>query len=370
MEQKKKILFAITTLFGGGAERVVSLWASQLAERYDVSLLLYGRSGKEYPISDKVKIYTVASTYNEYKNYNHFKRLIRMRKIIKKISPDIMINFLPRMQIWMLIASYGMKIYRIETVRNSPWHLCRSSRIEHWLWMKSYKRADMVILQTQEQGEYFSQKIQNKCIVIPNSIDKQFMEIYKKYSDKKIKKFIASGRLSPQKNYPLMIRAFAKAYEKNPSITLSIYGKANEHKAQYENYLNNLIKELNMEGTIRLMGRTDQMRQVLLDSDAFIMSSDFEGMPNALMEAMAIGLVCISTNCKTGPKDLIDNKINGFLVDVGNEDALSDAICEVADLLPDQIENISKAARQKIMSLCSEENTINKLIDMISNIKV
>jgi GalNAc-alpha-(1->4)-GalNAc-alpha-(1->3)-diNAcBac-PP-undecaprenol alpha-1,4-N-acetyl-D-galactosaminyltransferase len=368
MKKNKKILITIASLFGGGAERVVSVWASQLAEIYDVSVLLYGRSEKEYPISDKVKIYTVASKYNEYKKFSYFKRFSRMRRIIKDISPDIMINFLPRMQIWAMMASFGMKIFRIETVRNNPWELCRSSRIEHWLWMMCYKRANAVILQTQEQGEYFSKKIRRKCIVIPNPIDKQYVDSNKNYSGEKIKKFVAAGRLTPQKNYPLMVRAFASAYKRNSGITLSIYGSEDDDKTEYTNYLNSLIRELRMEGIIRLMGRTKQMRQVLLENDAFIMSSNFEGMPNSLIEAMAVGLICISTNCKTGPKDLIDDKINGFLVEVGNEDAFADAICQVADLEPDQIENISKAARQKILSLCSDENSINRLIDMISRL--
>jgi glycosyltransferase involved in cell wall biosynthesis len=103
-----------------------------------------------------------------------------------------------------------------------------------------------------------------------------------------------------------MIKAFSKACEKNKDIHLSIYGTGED---SYIAKLKELIKEYDVQGKIELMGRTSNVSEVLKNADAFLMTSDYEGMPNALLEAMATGLVCISTDCRTGPKDMIDNGI-------------------------------------------------------------
>lgn len=360
----KKILMVVGVLYGGGAERVVSIWASQLAQNgYDVSLLLLGRREKEYAIDERVKIYTIAPNYEQVKNIPYLKRLKRMRAIIKTVKPDVMINFLSKMQIWGYFASFGLKIRRIETIRNNPWIIEKTyNKAARFILKRTYIKSSAIIAQTLEQTEYFNQKTQKKCVVIPNPIAQQYKDNPKTEYSKQITHFVAAGRITPQKNYPLMIKAFQKACERNEDITLSIYGSGDE---EYTQKMQSLVDETGLYSRIQLMGRTTDMPSVLRSADAFLMTSDFEGMPNALAEAMATGLVCISTNCPTGPRDLIDHGKNGYLAQVGDEKEIVSAIEKATTLTQKEAMEIGECAREKVLKLCGEDNSLKKLIDVI-----
>jgi len=359
----KKVMIAVTTLSGGGAERVVSVWANQLAAAgYDTALLVYGRVENEYRISENVRVKTVAATYKEYKSLGHFKRLNRMRDILKEEKPDVLISFLPRMQIWMMMASFGIKLRRVETVRVSPWEIYKNNRIEHFLWMLCYHRADATIFQTAEQGEYFSKTIRERGVVIPNPIASQYCENPKQnYSDSAVR-FVAAGRIAEQKNYPVMIEAFGIAHRERPDLRLSIYGTGDK---TYMDAIQQRIDERGLSSVITMHGRTNDTLSVLQQSDAFLMTSDFEGMPNALVEAMAVGLPCISTNCRTGPRDLIDHGENGFLVSTGDAEAIAEAVLCAASMDSEHAEQMGRKAREKVLVLCSESNSLEKLIKLI-----
>ena len=361
----KKILLTVTTLFGGGAERVVSVWANKLVDAgCDVSILLYGRSKNEYSIDSRVNVYTVAPTYRDFQEMTYISRLKKMRKLIKLVSPDVMINFLPRMQIWMMFASFGMNLKRIETVRVNPWVVCRNSWIEKKLWQYCFRRSDKIILQTEEQGYYFGKKDRCKGVVIPNPIDNVYYDSYvKHYSDKCIN-FIAAGRLTAQKNFPMLIDSFAKALKKNNQIQLKIFGIGDE---SYTKNLQHQIDELHMGGNIHLMGRSNCMSKEYTSADAFVLSSYFEGMPNALVEAMASGLVCISTDCKTGPRDMIIDGECGFLVNVNDSDSLAEKILEVSLMNREKRIMLGQNARKRIMSICSETKSLRKLMSAIES---
>ena len=359
----KKVMISVTTLTGGGAERVVSVWANQLVSvGYDVSLLLYGRSENEYSIDNSVKIYTVADTYADYKQLGYFERLKRMRSLVKKVSPEVVINFLPRMQIWMMMATFGLKMRRIETVRVSPWVYDKINAGERYLWKFCFNLADATIVQTAEQAEYFNKKVQRNCVVIPNPVSKQNVDNPKEvYSDKQVN-FVAAGRITEQKNYPLMINAFKIAKAKCPDLKLSIYGTGED---SYIAKIQQIIDENALSEDVKLMGRTTDMLTAFRGADAFLMTSDYEGMPNALLEAMATGLPCISTNCRTGPRDMIDDGENGFLVKVGDAESVAKAIIKVADMKKNEASNMGQSAREKILKLCSEKNSLECLISII-----
>ena len=359
----KKVLLSIVSLSGGGAERVVSVWANKLQnEGYDVSLLLYGRNEKEYPIDPAIAVHTVAADYQSFQALSYFKRVERMRSIVKKIKPDVMISFLPRMQIWMMLATWGIRLRRLETVRVSPWNACGAGRIEQWLWKKCFSRSDAVIVQTAEQAEFFKPRIQKKSIVIPNPISQQYQEHPKQMYLESVTRFVAAGRITEQKNYPIMIEAFQRACDQCEHIRLEIYGTGEE---SYISEIQKKIDDANLSSKIKLMGRTTDMQSVYHGADAFLMTSDYEGMPNALVEAMVSGLVCISTDCRTGPKDLIDDEKNGFLVKVGDAENIAEAIRKVAGMSQAECEAMGKQAREKILNLCSEENSLQRLIQVI-----
>ena len=355
----KKILIAIGSLSNGGAERVVSVWASQLADcGYDVSLLLFVRQEDEYPISDKVKIYSVAETTKDYLALSYICRYKKIRNIIKTVAPDYIIPFLENMQIWMMCASIGLGCNRIETLRINPWIYPKFQSLKRILIQVCYNTAHKIIIQASDQKPWFSKRNQKKCVLIPNPISQVYKHSYRDEISQDVVNFVAAGRIDPQKNYPMMIDAFAIVVKQCPNVKLRIFGKGTD---AYTQSLQDRINALGMQNHIMLMGRSSQMNEEYKKGDVFLMSSDYEGLPNALMEAMASRLICISTDCKTGPRDLIEEGVNGYMVPVGDSNALADAIIKVINMPYEERVAMADAARHKIMTYCSEENSLNKL---------
>ena len=180
-----------------------------------------------------------------------------------------------------------------------------------------YKRADGFVFQTEEQRRYFSKDIQNKSVVIYNPIKDEFLNTNK--TIQKENTIISVGRLVEQKNQKMLIEAFAKIAKEYPNYKLKIFGTG-----PLELKLKKQIEELNLADKIILCGVCDDIKNELEKSKIFVLSSDYEGMPNALIEAMAVGLPVISTNCPCGgPKELIENEKNGLLIEVGSIEELT-----------------------------------------------
>ena len=137
--------------------------------------------------------------------------------------------------------------------------------------------------------------------------------------NRKISKIIAVGRLHEQKNYPLLLKAMVDITKIKSEITLDIFGEGNQKK-----YLEGLVDEYGLANHVFLRGRSQSIEKQLQVADMFVMTSDYEGMPNALMEAMAFGVPCISSDCKTGPRSLIKSFENGLLFQTNNVEDLKD----------------------------------------------
>lgn len=360
--KRKKVCIAIHSLAHAGAERVAASWANYLVTQgHDVSVIVYANSDDTYVLNDDVNIVPISSTKEQYFSMSPIKKLFCIRKVVKKEKPQILISFLPKMQITMMLATFGMRIKRIETVRNNPW-IDKDVGKKRFLWNLCFRKSDRIVVQTKEQALYFPKKLQKKCVVISNPISEDFLTRNKIYEKDGVKKFIAVARINTQKNYPMMIQAFAKAVQKNPKCTLDIYGAGTADKIQE---INELISKLGMSEYIRLCGWIRDISELLPQYDVFLMSSDYEGMPNALAEAMATGLVCLSTDCKTGPKDMIEPGVNGFLAKTGDIDSFADGIKNILQMNQQQCTAIGNAARKKILEMCSKKNTLERLKHLI-----
>ena len=359
----KHILFAIGSLQGGGAERVVSVWASALAQRgYDVSVLVYARVENEYPIDDRVAVHPIAKSLKECDAMSMVQRLKRFRKTLKTQKPDVVISFLAEVQVYVALASIGLHIPRVETVRVNPWrgNLLHTKFEKLWLWCFHSCRA--VILQSEDQKAFFSKAVQEKSVVIPNPVNGKYIE-NEKTQYAYTKKIVAAGRLTQQKNYKMMIDGVKLLSQRYEDISLHIYGEG-ALREELETY----IKDLGLSRQVFLMGRSSALYDVYKDADVYVMSSDYEGMPNALAEAMAIGLPCISTDCKTGPRDLIDDGKNGFLVPCGDAQALAKKLEHIFSMPEEERRDLGKNARNKIMAFCGEKNSLNRLVNLIESI--
>lgn len=359
----KRVLFVVPFLSGGGAERVVSVWTSELAKlNCDVHLLVFYRLEDEYPLDTKVVIHSIEKNGKiVYDSLTKWQKLKALRQALKEIRPDVVLPFVTHVGIMVSIAKIGLPLKVIETIRIDPRYSPQKC-IFRWLRNISIFFSNRCIVQNITQLNYFPKFMQKKISVFSNPIANEFLEKGKEFTERRIQRVVAIGRLEKQKNYPMLISAFSKILKSNIDLYLDIYG---EGSLQRE--LNNLINCLNLHDRVFLCGRTKEIATVLRRYDLFILSSDAEGMPNSLMEAMAVGLPCISTNCPTGPADIIEDGVNGILIPVGDEDALIKAITKMVENVNNAIE-IGRKARETILNKYSAKISARKLLNFIESI--
>lgn len=315
-----KITLFIGSLYGGGAERVTCNLASYLVQHgHQVEILTMSETEKAYELDKRVSVRTLLSL-KERKNtvMNTLIRMPRFWKYLKVSDTDAYVVMLPKTTIMLLMFRWLTKAKVIAAERVDP--ASYSNRITKML-RRFAKRADGWVFQTEDARKWYGDTIRNcKSTVIPNAVNPIF--IRPKYEGKKRKAIAGAGRLDVQKNFSLLIRAFAKIAPGFPEYNLIIYGKGDK-----EQELKALVDRLGLQGRVEFPGNIQNIAEEMEKNTMFVLSSDFEGMPNALMEAMALGLPCISTDCPCGgPRYLIQDGVNGLLVPVGDTEKMSDAL--------------------------------------------
>lgn len=358
---RKKYLFVSRFLKGGGAERFVSVFSSYLADcGYDIHLVLYEKTETDYPISDNVKIHMMPKRND---NLNgKMSRLHDLGCIISEINPDYIIPFLNNIVIQSFFCSLVRKTKFIYTVRIVPSHQIGNRAVK--LVNKFIVQfSDAIMLQTWEQSEYYPKKYLKKMYVVPNPIDKQFVDNGKEnYRESEDINITCVGRLCKQKRFPTVIDVVAELRDKFPRLNVNIYGEG-----ELKDELEKQIICLNVEDNCYLRGRTNDIIGVLKNTDIFIMASAFEGMPNALLEAMAVGVPCISTDCPTGPKDMIKHGINGLLYETDNYEELKETLVWALKNRA-EMNRLGKNARTDVLAKYTMESSKDRFIDMCKEI--
>lgn len=362
MNMYNKITFCIPSLGSGGAERVTSILANKFAERgYEVSVIMLSHNLCVYPLSDKVRIESLGCD-GENKMPSIKRMFVRWKKIrqaVKKISPDIVISFMSETNIDVCFALWGMKIPVIVSERNDP-AVDPSSKLKKIMRKVAYIKPRGFVFQTPDARAYFSKRIQKKSKIILNPLGKVMPE---RFDGEREKRIVAVGRLNKQKNFPMLIDAFAEFVNKHPEYILEIYGEGD-----LETKINGYISEKQLDGKVILKGFCKNVHEKILSAGMFVMSSDFEGMPNALLEAMAIGLPCISTDCPCGgPRMLIEPYKNGILVPVKDREKLLNAMLYMAEN-PEEAEKMSKNS-VAIKERADVDAVVNQWFEIISSRK-
>ena len=317
-----KLAFYINSIRGGGAERVITNLATYFSNNdHEVILITSFYSEWEYPYDEKIKRIVLE---DEDKKTNRIKknvsRVIKLRRVIKKEKPDCLISFMAEPNYRALLACSGLKTKSIISVRNDP-AIEYSGKIGWLLAHILLPFADGCVFQTTDAQEWFPKKLKKKSTIIYNAVKDDFYRADRMPVHNLI---VACGRLEEQKNYPLLIKAFAKAVDKIPDSRLFIYGEGS-----LKNEISDLIKKNNLENKVYLKGQINNVVKALEEADLFVLPSLYEGMPNALMEAMAVGVPCISTDCPCGgPKMLFDGD-GGILVANNNQLEFEKAIISV-----------------------------------------
>ncbi len=311
----KKLAIICGTLHSGGAERVISIISEKLAEKYSVEIILYYDRKIWYNISDKVRV-TVIET--ECTRKGVINRALWLRRHLKK-NADVVLSFLAPFNIFTLLSTFGVKMPKIVADRNDP-RFVPTNKLIRLLRDFVYRFATAVVVQNDNNKKYFSKSIQKKCHVIFNPV---MFERYKAIglTAEKSNKIVCVGRIIKQKNNNMLINAFKNISDEFKNVRLVFYGEGNM-KEELEKKVNNM----GLGEKVQFKGNVKDVIENIKDAKMFVMTSNYEGMPNALLEAMCAGLPVISTKV-SGAVDVIENGKNGILVDINDEKALCDAMC-------------------------------------------
>lgn len=309
----KKILIVSGSMNRGGAERVISLISNELITRgWNIVILTILDSRCGYQLKSGIKLVNISK-----KGQNQILSIPRLargiRQIIRSEKPDTVVSFMIAINIVTWMATRGMHVRFTPSERNDP--STGRNMIFQILQKIVYKNADLTVFQTQRAKNFFSPEIRRKSLVIPNPIDIQVSA-----KEERKHKIVSIGRLEPQKNQELLIRAFNTVHLKNHDYTLEIYGDGS-----LRNKLQELIDSLDLTSSVYLRGNQKNVHEQIADAEMFVLSSNFEGLSNALLEAMMMGLPCISTNC-AGSDEAIEDKVTGLLVRVGDQTGLAEAM--------------------------------------------
>ena len=323
MTDRKKVFIITNTLSHGGAQRVAVRLANALSVRHEVWLVFFVRD-ITYPVADGVRLLDLGAAMKLREARRPFKFLsyqaARLRgflyfsRIRLREKPDATISFLHKPDLLNLSApGSGRKIL---SERNNP----RKKEAGYFREAcNRFRRADQVVFQSETVRNMFPEAIRNKGVVIPNPV-----EVNCPATVPAGHRIVAAGRLHPQKNFPLLIRAFSAFAAGHPGYTLHIYGEGDDYEE-----LRTYIDSLPVRDSVFLEGFRSDVQEAIRDAEMFVMSSDYEGMPNALLEAMMMGLPCIST-AFDGIREFVGEDAC-LLTPVGDEAALASAMSTLSD---------------------------------------
>ena len=322
----KKVTFVTGRLGGGGSERVLTLIANQMRrDGYEVSIISFSGNANEYDNACNV-IYL--------NQMNNIYLVIKLRETIKSLDPDVLIAFEYHVGMKTILAAVGLSVKMIVSERNDP-HELDAQKAKKVLRDVLYRKLDCLVCQTPDARAYFAPEIRKKAIIIGNPIKSDLPDWVGQNSNV----LVNYCRLEKQKNLPMLIKAFELVKKKHPEVILEIYGEGNEEKK-----LRNLIEDNNLEANVKLSAFSSQIHQIASKAYAFVSSSDYEGISNSMLEAMAIGRPVICTDCPIGgARMVIQDEINGKLIPVGDYEKMGASICEIIDDKKKAIQMATKA---------------------------
>ena len=323
------ITLVISDLSNGGAQRVLTLLANSWDEKgYNVTLVtLDDGLNIFYNLNPNIKV-VPANVNSISKNpieavYNNFKRIKVLRRVLLNTEPNVIFSFLVGVNTLVILATLFCRVKVIVSERNNP-NYWPNRRIL-WMFIRRclYPLASHLVVQT--EGAMKLLKFYNQNItIIPNPVStiSNISPIYSpelNFPTGNI--IIATGRLVQQKGFDLLLRVFSKVVAEFPNWNLLVIGEGDQ-----KGNLKIQCEKLNISEKVYFLGSVKDIFQILRRSDIFVLSSRYEGFPNVLLEAMACGLPVVSFDCPFGPLDIIEDGMNGLLVDNGNVDQMFEKI--------------------------------------------
>jgi len=356
-----KIVFFIGHMGYGGAERVISLLANDYCRRgWDTRIVMLLSNDVAQKLDEGVKLVDLSGGGGSY-----VKRapgwLKSIRGYLKAEKPDCVVSFIGRINALVLTAALGLKLPIIVSERNDPRHDGRGKGMLTYCDL-SYRKARAVVFQTRAEEECFSDAVKARGIIIPNPVNVEGA-LREKPAGFHI---LTAGRLAEQKNHKMLMDAVALLRQQLPEARCTIYGEG-ELRQDLERY----VAEKGMGDFISLPGHDRQIHQKVAQAAAFVLTSEYEGLPNALIEAMMMGVPSITTDYP-GADEVMEDGVTGFIVPRGDAAALAEKLLllakdpALAQTLADnarreaeryRTENIIGLWRQTIEQLSGKEAT-------------
>lgn len=311
----------------GGAERVVALLANAWASRGDQVTLMPTYSGRGdcfYELSPDIRLEFLADQVSSQKRTpgNRLARLCALRRFVAALRPGVIVSVLSNVNVAAVLASAGLRIPLIVCERIDPFvmptpPLLRMAR------RCTYRFADALIVQTHAVAAKCAASgwTLRRLVVIPNPVPPWVLDIRRRDPVERRKRLLSIGRLDEQKQFDLLVRVFADVAGRCADWSLRIVGEGPLHGA-----LQHQITELGVADRVEMPGPTEAVGAELAEADAFVLTSRYEGFPNALLEAMAAGLPCATLDCPSGPREITMDGQVALLVPPDDEPALGQAL--------------------------------------------
>lgn len=314
----EKIVFVIPDMPGGGTERVVALLANEYsARKIPVTILLFAGNERAYPLDPRIEVVSVGGPSGGNLR-TRLCRLLCMRRFYRDNKNCQIWAFSAMGAVFSALAALGQRHFFLVSERNDP------SRYEHRRIRDfCYGLANVVVCQTPDAAEQFARRIRRKSVVIPNPLEITETP----FSGERDKRIVAVGRLSAQKNHSLLLQAFSDFAKDHADYVLEIYGQG-----ELEGELRELASRLGIGEKVIFQGFSSRVRSDIRTAAMYVLSSDYEGISNSMLEAMTLGLPVIATDCPIGGSRMyIKSGVNGFLTPVGDAGAMAQAMRKLAD---------------------------------------
>lgn len=355
-----RILFTIGNLDAGGAEKVVATLSNYFVQSgHEVSILLLSTNSNNsfYDLDKKIEVIPLLDKTNK---LSIFKKTKLLSKKIDSFNPDVVISFLNYVIFYTYFALRKIKrhITFIVSERNNPKAVPESllfRKLRNYI----FRKADGCVFQTEGAQSYF-RKIKQSSI-IPNPLFLNSLETFDYENLERNKTILMVGSDKPEKNRSMAFKAFALFHKSHPNHKLVVVGSDSNKKEM------SLLKKINIEEFVNFVGRSNEWHRKYISSEMFILTSNFEGMPNALLEACALQIPCVSTDCPTGgPKEILNNGERGILVKVNDSEALAKEMSRLAD--DKELRNKISFKNKNTGLLYSPDIIAKKWIDFIKSL--
>lgn len=322
----KKVMFVLPRMNGGGVERVVSVIANNLAMRnYDVFVVVLVGSNSFYSLNEKIRFITANISLNRQSSLSRKISMLKgicrsisfVKKTINEYEPDVIIPLLTECELICYLATLGSsKLARICSERSDP---SRDCFITKKFKKHIYKHSNLLVCQSVAVSKFYKDIPEVNKRIIPNPID--FSMMPQAVPESIPLRVVSVGRLRPEKNMSLLVKAFSLIAGEFGDATLTIYGEGPERKA-----LEKMICKLNMSGRVFLPGVKPDVLEQIKDAALFVLPSNYEGFPNVLLEAMALKLPVISTDFASGvAREIVTSEV-GEVVPCGNPILMANAM--------------------------------------------